>query len=901
MLPSSDIDSVPHQVAQGDTGAQEQQNEPAAPVLEAINTSYPYPNFLRNAPAMRETSYAGDVLSTASSPTTTNDVTSVNGSSPSTSPESPNAATFGAKTSEGVRPTVQSSDSPVPPTPTLSLSSDTPDDSPISPGKRARNSKNLTLKMGTSMRAHIPPAPPRVLTKVLDTVQSPQSAPQSPSFILPPKPARRRPNVGLSISPPAAGAAAERNSKGLTIVPPTPSTGISVSLRHHQSTPTLSIPNSATFSPISGPRNHLQMLPGLRPPPTPRNPSALKHSFPSDQALSPLSFATTSSFNRLAQLSEEPTDSEISSNGKPAAYPEGPVCIYEPGVYLYLEPNQEEASGFDVIMNVAKEVKNPFELVAPGEIVSSRGPAVGTVFAGPAAAELASPVVDRQDKGPESVFVFDRNPPIVGDQAAPQITKPEYIHIPWDHHTAIVSDLLRLVQLIDERVGRGKRVLIHCQCGVSRSASLIIAYGLYKNPNLSVTEAYDAVKQRSQWIGPNMNLIYQLNEFKTLLQRMGSGPQSGPRSWMSGSGSRGLGSGGRSSTFSHSQPGERPLIVQNGLRDPEPLTAPLPDNNKERPTSMMESRKSPKPLAIAVPPQLPAPSNTPASAPPGMSWMPFSPNPASSQARTVPMHAPSQDQGAMRAPNPDPAPAPQTLSSSVYVPPPQPQVTRQTAPPPRPTTPPHSTPQLSRYYAEIAQIPPSPPANISPPPPRTFFPPPPIPESPPRAFATASATTATTPSDGTRNRIAVIRPSRSFVLNRKLHLKTSNPSLNSALSTSEPSNTTINTATSAQKSSPPPPTLPLPLSLPLASQLHTQPLAEEDEFLPPPTPSILSPREATFQGYPWGPPTAAATAGKSAAGAVDAANFVPLVADPRSPAAQEGGEKGIHRSIWDVL
>jgi tyrosine-protein phosphatase len=73
--------------------------------------------------------------------------------------------------------------------------------------------------------------------------------------------------------------------------------------------------------------------------------------------------------------------------------------------------------------------------------------------------------------------------------------------------------------MIDERVQQGKRVLIHCQCGVSRSASLIVAYGLYKDPQMSVQEAYDKAKKRSKWIGPNMNLIMQLQEFRNSLLR----------------------------------------------------------------------------------------------------------------------------------------------------------------------------------------------------------------------------------------------------------------------------------------------------------------------------------------------------------------------------------------------
>ncbi|KZF22213.1 DSPc-domain-containing protein, partial [Xylona heveae TC161] len=166
---------------------------------------------------------------------------------------------------------------------------------------------------------------------------------------------------------------------------------------------------------------------------------------------------------RLDELQEEDIEEPLSHEAKKSpAYPCGPVCVYDPHVYLYLEPNEVEASQFDVVLNVAREVNNPFLLR------KERRASEGTL---------------------------------------------DYIHVPWDHNTNIVDDMLSLVKVIDDRVAQGKRVLVHCQCGVSRSASLIVAYGLYKNPDLTVQQAYDAVKQRSRWIGPNMNLIYQLSEF----------------------------------------------------------------------------------------------------------------------------------------------------------------------------------------------------------------------------------------------------------------------------------------------------------------------------------------------------------------------------------------------------
>ena len=94
---------------------------------------------------------------------------------------------------------------------------------------------------------------------------------------------------------------------------------------------------------------------------------------------------------------------------------------------------------------------------------------------------------------------------------------PEYIHLPWEHNSKVYDDWLRICELIDNRVMQGKRVLVHCQLGVSRSASLIVAYGIYKNPKLSPDEAREQAKKQSRWIDLNMHFMYELGDFKKLL------------------------------------------------------------------------------------------------------------------------------------------------------------------------------------------------------------------------------------------------------------------------------------------------------------------------------------------------------------------------------------------------
>ena len=222
----------------------------------------------------------------------------------------------------------------------------------------------------------------------------------------------------------------------------------------------------------------------------------------------------------------------LSREAKSPGYPDGPVCIYPPGVFLYHQPTCEEARAFDVIINVAKEVENPFlaaaheapaEATVPEPRYKDAGVQCTILPEEPEAARVPETPVEPSSAVSDKTFIsaFERLPedePETPKAAAPaKKLDPEYIHLPWEHNSKVYDDWLRICELIDDRVRRGQRVLIHCQLGVSRSASLIVAYGIYKNPRLTPDEAREQAKRRSRWIDLNMHFMYELGDFRKLL------------------------------------------------------------------------------------------------------------------------------------------------------------------------------------------------------------------------------------------------------------------------------------------------------------------------------------------------------------------------------------------------
>lgn len=80
--------------------------------------------------------------------------------------------------------------------------------------------------------------------------------------------------------------------------------------------------------------------------------------------------------------------------------------------------------------------------------------------------------------------------------------------------STFLSDSLPLISFSDSVKNSGGRVLVHCQAGISRSATICLAY-LIQSHRVRLDEAFDFVKQRRGVISPNFSFMGQLLQLET--------------------------------------------------------------------------------------------------------------------------------------------------------------------------------------------------------------------------------------------------------------------------------------------------------------------------------------------------------------------------------------------------
>jgi len=80
-----------------------------------------------------------------------------------------------------------------------------------------------------------------------------------------------------------------------------------------------------------------------------------------------------------------------------------------------------------------------------------------------------------------------------------------------DHDISIYFH--EITELIYEYIIKGKTVLVHCMAGVSRSATIVIAY-LMRYEHMNLKEALIFVKERRFIICPNRNFLFKLSDYE---------------------------------------------------------------------------------------------------------------------------------------------------------------------------------------------------------------------------------------------------------------------------------------------------------------------------------------------------------------------------------------------------
>lgn len=84
-----------------------------------------------------------------------------------------------------------------------------------------------------------------------------------------------------------------------------------------------------------------------------------------------------------------------------------------------------------------------------------------------------------------------------------------------DNHKADISSFFNeAIEFIDSVRNKGGRVFVHCQAGISRSATICLAY-LMRTNRVKLDEAFEFVKQRRSIISPNFSFMGQLLQFES--------------------------------------------------------------------------------------------------------------------------------------------------------------------------------------------------------------------------------------------------------------------------------------------------------------------------------------------------------------------------------------------------
>lgn len=102
---------------------------------------------------------------------------------------------------------------------------------------------------------------------------------------------------------------------------------------------------------------------------------------------------------------------------------------------------------------------------------------------------------------------------------SPSASEVEYVHVPVADSplTPLIDHFDTVADKIQSVEKQGGRTLVHCNAGVSRSATLCIVY-LIKHHGMTLLEAYGLVKARRPIARPNPGFWRQLIQYESKLR-----------------------------------------------------------------------------------------------------------------------------------------------------------------------------------------------------------------------------------------------------------------------------------------------------------------------------------------------------------------------------------------------
>ncbi|KAF9962903.1 hypothetical protein BGZ70_007808 [Mortierella alpina] len=341
------------------------------------------------------------------------------------------------------------------------------------------------------------------------TTAIPTPAYTSTSPLSPPTPMMRPTSQSFSLERPllAQDAKKTRNSKRLSLlVPPSPGKLETLASMAAAASPSLQTPSTPSASSFSARRAFASAPISVLQPTLPQSttaPTRKQSHLVSDQPL--LTSRLPTNTPALSSSSRRPISayySDFSAEcGVASPYTSAPVCVL-PHLYLGAEHNALDVNmlsrlGITSVLNVAVEIAT-----AASEESRSLEASAGT-------RNTAATTIG------DSKIVYTSQGTII-----------HYKNLSWTHYQKNLKDEFPVAfKFIEETRSLGGKVLVHCQLGVSRSASLVIAY-VMKTRQLGLSDAYEFVKTRSGVISPNMSLMYQLAEFEKSLKDRPTAPLS---------------------------------------------------------------------------------------------------------------------------------------------------------------------------------------------------------------------------------------------------------------------------------------------------------------------------------------------------------------------------------------